>query len=196
MRHGTDCEGPPYCNRVPFHWGQLASPFVYADQLGPGGQAYPRYAQTMCDCNGYCKQLGCLGECGQLGCLGDCGQLGQVPQGFPCPPGQVFDMSTMSCIDEPAFPPGYTPPGGVEDRPCTFWEQTTGQCPPSGTMPGGPELPQLPAGVVTEQQCQAREDSAYGKGKSAERGDVIKTAAISAAVSVAVGLGIGYLLGS
>jgi len=62
MRHGGDwCNGPPYCNELPFAWGHQPDGYTYPDQLGHGGQAHLRYAQTMCDDRGWCKQLGQLG---------------------------------------------------------------------------------------------------------------------------------------
>lgn len=60
MQPETDCSGSPYCNRVPFAWGKQSDGYCYDDPLGPGGQAHPRYAQTMCDGHGWCKQLGAM----------------------------------------------------------------------------------------------------------------------------------------
>lgn len=124
--------------------------------------------------------------------------------------GMVLDMATGQCVPPwppPGYippggqpPPGELPPGGVEDPECTWWQAATGECVPApGTFPGGGQLPpgtappQLP-GVVTEQQCAAREALAFDAGKSEESRNVVKTAAVSAAVSAAVGFGLGYLL--
>lgn len=191
MTHQHDCDGPPYCNHNPFEWGNQPDGYTYPDQLGPGGQAHLRYAQTMTDGYGYTKQLG---------------QLPQI-----CPSGQIFNMSTLQCEPEPEYPPGYDPPpdmpeigpnaepGGVMDRPCTYYEKMIGVCPPSGNMPSAvppvsPPSGELPGGAIPEQLCRDRETDAYAKGQAAAQGDVIRTAAISAAVSAAVGLALGYML--
>jgi hypothetical protein len=174
-------------------WGCYRAPYTYCDDLGPGGPTFPRLAQATG------RQLG---------------QLPDVPAEFPCPEGQTFDMSKWACVPDPYYMPGgppaggggELPPGGVEDRPCTYWEKMTGICPPSGTMPAGgpvvpPELPGggMPGGTMPEQACgpyveQARE-KAFREGKQEAHGEVIKVAAISAAVSAVVGGVLGYFLG-
>ena len=58
-----------------------------------------------------------------------------------------------------------------------------------------PGLPDAPPGspIVTEEQAQQRETSAFERGREAERSDVIKTAIVGAAVSAVVGIVIGRL---
>lgn len=161
----------------PMVWGDYEEPFIYADDLGPGGATGPRYAQTAASSpelpgDGYWRR-----------------QLGQVTDGEPsedfelpeiptsCPPGTVFNISTFKCeeIDKiPGAPPG-TPPG-LPAIP--------------GTPPG-----ELPTGLVTEQACAAREQAAYNEGRTDERGNIVTTAAITAVVSGLVGVGIGYIFG-
>jgi hypothetical protein len=134
-------------------------------------------------------------------------QLGQLDQ-FPCPPGEQFNLSTLSCEPIPDYPPGYTPPagevippGGVLDRPCTPYEVSIGIC-PTGTLPaavppqnGPSSVPTVP-GCVPSAECDARQQSAYDSGVQAERANVIRTAAVSAAVSAVVGIAIGWLITS
>lgn len=126
--------------------------------------------------------------------------LGDVAATDPDRPCTAWEIATGQC------PGGSAPtlPNQLPTLPtdCAAQGKTydwaTGTCQPSGEYPPGytpPTLPELPAGVVTETECQQREQSALQTGKSQATGDVIKTAAISAAVSAVVGAVIGYAIG-
>lgn len=147
---GYPCDGIPY-DAVPLDYELNTIAPMSWGYAGAGGANHLRLAQTI-GTNGWTKQLGELGQ----------------PYGFDvpgtCPPGQEWNLSTLSCqpIDPTQPPPELPPPPGV---------------------PGG-----LP--VVTEQQCAARESAAYAKGKDDERGKLIITTAITAVVSGVIGVAI------
>jgi len=153
-------------------WGCYRAPYVYCDDMGPGGVTSPRYASM----TGH--------------------QLGQ-----PCAPGEWYNMLTGQCEPIPDVIPGYTPPqgpggepGGVEE--CSYWDYINGRCPTPPPLPQAPgQLPQAPGGVLTEEQCAQRATAAREAGRKEAQSEVVKVAAISAAVSAVVGAGIGYLLG-
>jgi hypothetical protein len=93
----------------------------------------------------------------------------------------------------------------VEDDPGAWWELPEYTIPselpglpglPPGEQPPPGGLPQLPTGLVTEEQARAREEKAYAAGEASERATVYKTAAVTAAISAVVGITIGRLLGS
>ena len=126
-------------------WGQYVDPYIYADPLGGGGATELRYAQTAAASpalpgDAYWRR-----------------QLGQVPTEPPelttdgvCPAGTTFDFLSLKCQPgdiAPTLPPGTDIPTGVPPLP---------GLPPGTTPPAG-----LP---VTEQQCQAREDTAFQNG--------------------------------
>lgn len=84
---------------------------------------------------------------------------------------------------------GHAPPCAEEGE-----QELFGWCFPETlpTAPPGTAPPQLP-GVMTEEQCAAREKLAFDKGRSEERANIVTTAAITAVVSGLVGVGIGYI---
>ncbi len=69
-------------------WGLYAAPFIYADDLGPGGRTAPRLAETIGDGNGWYKQLGQLGQFPGVspppGGVEDAPCPPNWPEGFPC----------------------------------------------------------------------------------------------------------------
>lgn len=175
------CLGNCCCGADPAtvaRWGCHEEPFVYCDDLGPGGVTAPRLAQV-------------TGR-----------QLGQViPSELPsCPACQWFDMRTMKCEPIPEGFPGHCPapqgpggqPGGVDpEQPGGWWPP---QWPPGGGAPA-PGAPPIP-GQVPEAACQVYTDKAREEGKREAHGEVVKVAAISAAVSAVVGGLLGYVIGS
>lgn len=162
-------------------WNRYAAPFVYGDSLGRGGATQLRYAQTA---QGSSALPGDA-DTGSGGAwrrqLGDLGQV-DIPAGMICPEGTAWDFNTFKCQPgdlDPVLPGGFPPPGG--------------QPPPPGTLPQIP--PGTLPGVVTEQQCAQREAAAFAAGRDEERGNIIRTAAITAVVSGVVGIGLGYIFG-
>jgi len=63
---------------------------------------------------------------------------------------------------------------------------------PFPTIPGLPS--EVPAGLVTEEQCAARELRAFDDGAAKAEADAIKLAAVGAVVTGIVGALTGYLL--
>lgn len=176
---GGGCRGDCCCSADPAtvaQWGCYRAPYIYCDDLGPGGVTQPRHA----------SQVGT--------------QLGQIPEIPTCAADEWFDPMSWSCTPRPEYPPGYDPPpGGEEDIPCPA--PMVGSWPncvyPGGGLPGGQipgELP--PPGVVTETDCAARAAASKKAGKREALGETVKVAAVSAAVAAAVGAAIGYLMGS
>lgn len=69
-------------------------------------------------------------------------------------------------------------------------------CGSGGTGGGGTGLPSLPPelpGMVTTEECAAREEQAYDRGRSAERSSLILPAVITAAVTGVVGVALGRI---
>lgn len=159
-------------------WGCYRAPYIYCDDLGPGGPTQPRHASM----TGH--------------------QLGQIES---CAPGEWYNLATGRCEPIPDVIPGYTPPGGEAPQgpggqpggvECSYWDYITGNCPTPAPLPQAPgELPGGVPGVVTEEQCAQRANAAKEAGRKQAQAEVVKVAAISAAVSAVVGAGIGYLLG-
>ena len=106
--------------------------------------------------------------------------------GAPQTPGVNLPPGATACVladGSPGFTYPYTPgacfplqPGGTPIPPAP-------PVPPPG---GTPPLP-TPPGVMTEAQCQAREQAAAQAAKAAESEKVFKTAAIASVASVLVG---------
>jgi len=154
-------------------------------------------------CNGHCNAACCAFPFA----VGSSVQLGQFtlpewpippggwnPQIGPpaCPEGQWAPAPGQPCLPLSAYDPQTAPPACPEGQ----WAPAPGMpCLPSGgALPGGggqlPPAPQLP-GMVTEAQCQAREQAA----RSAEEAKAIKYAAIGAVVSGVIGYGLARVLG-
>lgn len=154
-------------------WGCEEAPFVYADDLGPGGVTALRHAQAVTAEGGWpCPDLDWHQQMGAVELAGS--ELGAGPCADGSQPfsttlqdctarGLVLNLST-GCCEEPTFPPQPQPT-------------------PKPTVP-----------LVTEEQCAAREKQAFDKGAAEEQSKVIKTAVVSAVVSAVVGIAIGKLL--
>lgn len=140
-------------------------------------------------------------------CVDASGQYGwRTEQGGPCittipaqvpplpgtepPPGQPAPPAPAGFCTLPDGSIGYRATAG---GPCVSPLQQLPGGLPGQPSPGAPPSPQFP-GMVTEQQCVAREAAAAEAAKAAEETKVVKYTAIGAVVSGVVGYGLARLL--
>lgn len=115
-------------------------------------------------------------------------QMPPLPGNQP-PPGQPAPQQPGFCT-LPDGSIGYRQTAG---GPCiSALQQLPGGIPGQPSPGTTPNIPTVP-GMVTEQQCVAREAQAAAQAKRAEESNVFKYAAISAVASGIVGIGLGYL---
>lgn len=135
--------------------------------------------------------------------------LGQIP-GLPSWPGgggadPVFPSDILACTQQNGQPGWQTEPGGLcfPNPGAPGYPTGPGDVVPPVQPPAGfPKLPGTPApgtpvpsvpGVVTEQQCQSREQAAADAARRVEEAKVIKYTVMSAVVSGLVGVALGKL---
>lgn len=83
--------------------------------------------------------------------------------------------------------PFFCPPG-------SSWNLSTLSCEPDDGTNGGGGGFELPPGIVTEQECAAREKAAADEARDDARSEIITTTAIAAVVSGVIGWGLGKVL--
>jgi len=131
---------------------------------------------------GYCDDLGPGGVTQRRFASVYGTQLGQIPDPPICAAGEQWDWAEMKCV-----------PGTVEDIPCP--PPLVGSW-PNCVDPTSPyDPPQLPGQVPTLPALCANEiKQARKEGAAEAHSELVKAAAITAAVGTLVGAGIGYLL--